>query len=99
MSNISSFMRCVGESESPRGARRAHSSVPVTHNGSCDLQYELHGRIHVARFRNYQQALTAATLAIFCELHDYGHVLICAATEPEHSQRFPNARTWRQAHA
>ena len=97
MSNISSFMRCVGES--PRGDRKAHSSVPVTHDGPCNLQYELRGRTHVARFKNYQQALTAATLAIFCEVHDFGCVLIRAGTEPEPLQRFPNARTWRRAHA
>ena len=95
MGNISSFMRCV--SESPRRARRAHSSVPVTHDGPCDLQYELRGHTHIARFNSYQQALTAATLAIFCEVHDYGRVLIRVGTEPEPSQRFPNAVTWRQA--
>ena len=97
MGNISSFMRCVGES--PRGARRAHSSVPVTYDGPCDLQYELHGHTHIARFNSYQQALTAATLAIFCEAHDYGRVLIRAGTEPEPLQRFPNAVTWGQAQA
>jgi hypothetical protein len=97
MGNISSFMRCVGES--PRGDRRAHSSVPVTHDGPCDLQYELRGLTHVARFNSYQQALTAATLAIFCEVHDYARVLIRAGTEPEPSQRFPNAVTWRRAQA
>lgn len=95
MSNISSFMRCVGES--PRGDRKAHSNVPITHDGPCDLQYELRGNTHVARFNSYQQALTAATLAIFCEVHDYARVLIRAGTEPEPSQRFPNAVTWRQA--
>jgi hypothetical protein len=99
MNNVSALVRCVGESPASRGARKAHSCVPASHDGPCDLQYELRGRIHVARFKSYQQALTAATLAIFCEVHEYGRVLIRAGTEPEPSQRFPNAMTWRQAQA
>lgn len=97
MSNLSSFMHCVGELPPSRGARRAHSCVPADHAGPCDLQYELHGRMHVAGFENYQQALTAATLAIFCEVHEYGCVLIRAGTEHSSAQPFPSAITWRQA--
>lgn len=97
MSNLTSLMRCVGELPPSRGARRAHSCVPADHVGPCDLQYELHGQTHVAGFVNYQQALTAATLAIFSDVHEYGCVLILAGTEHSSAQRFPSAITWHQA--
>jgi len=97
MSNLTSLMRCVGELPPSRGTRRAYSCVPTDHAGPCDLQYELHGRTHVAGFANYQQALTAATLAIFSEEHEYDRVLILAGTEQTSAQLFPSAIIWRQA--
>lgn len=97
MSNLSSFMHCVGELPPSRGARRAHSCVPADHAGPCDLHYELHGRRHVAGFENYQQALTAATLAIFSEVHEFDRVLISAGNEQSLAQAFSSAITWRQA--
>lgn len=99
MSNPSSLMHCVAELPPSRGARRAHSCVPADHAGPCDLQYELHGRTHVAGFENYQQALTAATLAIFSEVHEFDRVLIRAGTGQSPAQALPSAITWRQAQA
>lgn len=90
-------MRCVGELPPSRGARKAHSCVPANHAGPCNLQYELHGRTHVAGFENYQQALTAATLAIFSQEQEYDCVLILAGTEQTSAQLFPSAITWHQA--
>ncbi|SEE90376.1 hypothetical protein [Pseudomonas coleopterorum] len=99
MSNLSSLMHCVAELPPSRGARRAHSCVPADHAGPCDLQYELHGRMQAAGFENYQQALTAATLAIFSEVHEFDRVLIRAGTEQSLAQAFSSAITWRQAQA
>lgn len=96
MSNVSSFMRCVGESPALYGARRAYSCVPPSYDGPCSLHYELGGLQHATTFTRYQQALTAATMAIFCETHDYQHVIIRADARSS-VPLYPNAVSWRQA--
>ena len=96
---VSNFMRCVGESPPIYGARKAYSAVPSNYQGPCNLHYTLSGRTHVAAFASYQQALTAATMAIFCEDIDYQRVFIRPGTCAGRFKPYPNAITWRQAQA
>lgn len=99
MSNIAYFTRCVGESPPVHGSRKAYSSVPPDHSGQCCLHYELDGQARIAAFECYQQALTAATIAIFSGDHNFQHVFIRAKTGKERCQRFENAQVWLQKQA
>ena len=99
MSNIAFFMRCVGESPPVYGSRKAFSCVPHDFAGPCCLHYELDGQARIAAFMSYQQALTAATIAIFSDEHDFQHVFIRASTGKESCQRFSSAQVWRQEQA
>jgi hypothetical protein len=96
---VSSFMRCVGESPPIYGARKAYSVVPSNYQGACNLHYSLRGRAYIATFASYGQALTAATMAIFCEDHDYQQVFIRPGACAGRPTPYPNAMTWRQAQA
>jgi hypothetical protein len=99
MPNIKFFMRCVGESPPAYGSRKAYSCVPYDFGGHCCLHYELDGQARIAAFESYQQALTAATIAIFSDYHNFQHVFIRASTGKELCQRFENAQVWLQRQA
>ena len=94
--NVSSFLRCVAESPPDRGSKQAYSCVSPSYSGPCALHYEQGGQQHAVAFPTYQQALTAATMAIFCHDHRYHNVIIRADIRPA-APAYPNAVTWRQA--
>jgi len=94
--NVSFFLRCVGESPPDRGSRQAHSAVLPNYSGHCSLHYERAGQQYAVTFPTYQQALTAATMAIFCHDHPYRNVVIQAGARSA-APAYPNATAWRQA--
>lgn len=87
------FKRCVGESPPDYGSRRAYCFVTPKFTGSCCLHYELDGQAQIAGFGNYQQALTAATMAIFSELA-FQNVVIKAADSHCEWKKYPSAKAW-----
>lgn len=89
-------MQCVAESPPHLGGRRAHSDVPAGYTGPCSLHYELYGRRQLDCFATYQQALTAATMAVFCDKHPYQKVVIRPGAQAN-AALYPDATRWRQA--
>lgn len=96
MSGVLIFKRCVGESPPGYGARRAYCSVKPDFSGPCCLHYELDNQQQTVGFTSYQQALTAATMAIFSEA-DFQNVLITAGNGLVR-KRFASAKTWFESH-
>lgn len=90
------IMQCVAESPSHLGDRRALSDVPAGYAGPCSLHYELYGRRHLDCFATYQQALTAAEMAVFCDKHPYQKVVIRPGAQAN-AALYPDATRWRQA--
>lgn len=93
MSAVTSFKRCVGESPPDYGSRRAYCFVTPKFTGPCSLHYEIDGRPQIVGFGNYQQALTAATMAIFSKL-PFQNVVITASEGPCDLQKYPSAKAW-----
>lgn len=94
--NVSYLLRCVGEAPPDRGLRQAHSAVLPNYSGPCSLHYEREGQQYTVTFPTYQQALTAATMAIFCQEYLYRNVVIQTAARSA-APAYPNATAWRRA--
>ncbi len=90
--------RCVGESPPDYGSRRAYSLVGPDFKGPCCLHYELNGKQTKVGFTTYQQALTAATMAIFSLDDNFQQVIIKACTEPDLCHIYPSAKAWLAHH-
>lgn len=95
---IFTFKRCVGESPPDYGARRAYCFVKPDYLGPCCLHYELNGKPGVVGFTTYQQALTAATMAIFSLEDNFQQVTIKACTDPTFCDFFTSAKAWLAHH-
>lgn len=91
--SVVSFKRCVGESPPEYGSRRAYCFVTPDYSGPCCLHYEMDNRPAVAGFMTYQQALTAATMAIFSP-DNFQQVIIKACVEPHLCEFYPSAKAW-----
>lgn len=91
--------RCVGESPPSYGARCAYSFVAPDFNGPCCLHYELNSKQAIVGFTTYQQALTAATMAIFSIDDNFQQVTIKACTEPGICHIYPSAKAWLAHHS
>lgn len=91
--------RCVGESPPNYGARCAYSFVTPDFRGQCCLHYELNGIQAIVGFTTYQQALTAATMAIFSIDDNFQQVTIKASEETRGYPVFPSAKAWLAHHS
>lgn len=98
MSAVFTFKRCVGESPPNYGSRRAYCFVTPDFPGPCCLHYEVNCQPGVAGFMSYQQALTAATMAIFSLENNFQQVTIKACTEPGGCEFYPSAKAWLAHH-
>jgi len=94
MGCVLKIKRCVGESPPAYGARKAYSELSPAHIGPCYLKYELFEKPHIVQFANYQHALTAATMAIFCIDHDFKFVRISGNSKKSSFICHKNAKSW-----
>lgn len=94
MSAVLAFKRCVGESPPRYGSRRAYCSVSPGFTGACCLHYEVNSQVFMVGFVNYQQALTAATMAIFSQRANFQNVLITARNEQVPLKLYGSAKAW-----
>lgn len=98
MSAVFTFKRCVGESPPDYGSRRAYCFVKPDFTGRCCLHYEVDSTPQVVGFTTYQQALTAATMAIFFLENNFQQVTIKAYTEPDLCHFYSSAKAWLAHH-
>ncbi|MDY7563398.1 hypothetical protein [Pseudomonas sp. AB6] len=94
MSAVLSFKRCVGESPPIYGSRKAYCFVRPDYSGACCLHYEVESQAFMVGFASYQQALTAATMAIFSQKANFQNVRITASKQDIALKLYGSAKAW-----
>lgn len=86
--------RCIGESPPIYGGKKAYAYIAASFKGRCLLNYAIDGENHSFEFDDYQQARTAATMAIFSQDIDFVSVNITASYEKELAKKNLTAKMW-----